>query len=256
MKVIILAGGFGSRLSEYTETIPKPMVKIGNKPILFHIMNYFASFGYNDFIIALGYKGEVIKDFFINYKMLNSDFSIDMSNDSISVQNKSKLNWKVTLVDTGLNSMTGGRLLKLKKYIGNKEFLLTYGDGLSNVDIDKLIKFHRIHKKMVTVTAVRPVARFGELKIIDNQVNSFQEKPQTEEGWINGGFFVMKPKFINFINDEKTVLEKEPLENAVSMKELFAYKHYGFWQCMDTIRDKDRLEEIYYSGKAPWIIND
>ena len=256
MKVVILAGGFGSRISEYTEAIPKPMIKIGDKPILYHIMNYYASYGHNEFIIALGYKSEIIKDYFLNYKVLNSDFTIDMSSEQISIHNKNSIDWKITLVDTGLDAMTGGRLIKLKKFIGKQDFMLTYGDGLSNVDLKKLLEFHKNHNKMVTVTAVRPSARFGELKIINDKVERFEEKPQIGDGWINGGFFVMKSIFIDLIKDEKTILERAPLEKVAIMNELNAYKHNDFWHCMDTKRDKDRLEEIYYSGKVPWIIND
>ena len=256
MKVVILAGGFGSRISEYTEAIPKPMIKIGDKPILYHIMNYYASYGHNEFIIALGYKSEIIKDYFLNYKVLNSDFTINMSSEQITVHNKSSINWKITLVDTGSNAMTGGRLIKLKKFIGKQDFMLTYGDGLSNVDLKKLLKFHKNHNKMVTVTAVRPSARFGELKIVNDKVERFEEKPQISDGWINGGFFIMKSIFIDLIKDEKTILERAPLEKVAIMNELNAYKHNDFWHCMDTKRDKDRLEEIYYSGKVPWIIND
>jgi glucose-1-phosphate cytidylyltransferase len=256
MKVVILAGGFGSRISEYTEAIPKPMIKIGDKPILYHIMNYYASYGHNEFIIALGYKSEIIKDYFLNYKVLNSDFTINMSSEQITVHNKSSIDWKITLVDTGSNAMTGGRLIKLKKFIGKQDFMLTYGDGLSNVDLKKLLKFHKNHNKMVTVTAVRPSARFGELKIVNDKVERFEEKPQISDGWINGGFFVMKSIFIDLIKDEKTILERAPLEKVAIMNELNAYKHNDFWHCMDTKRDKDRLEEIYYSGKVPWIIND
>tara|TARA_B000000532_G_C18832383_1_gene390959 strand:- start:231 stop:1031 length:801 start_codon:yes stop_codon:yes gene_type:complete len=253
MKVIILAGGFGSRLSEYTESIPKPMVKIGNKPILFHIMNYYYKFGFKEFIIALGYKSEIIKEYFLNYSALNSSFTINLKNNNIQIHSKIKLDWTVSLVDTGLNTMTGGRLLRLKEYIGKNNFMLTYGDGLSNIDISKLNKFHRLNKKIVTVSAVRPIARFGELNIKNDHVKSFQEKPQISDGWINGGFFVMEPEFLNLIKNDETILEKEPLEKAVKMKELSAYKHEGFWQCMDTKRDRDRLEEIYNSGSAPWI---
>ena len=253
MKVIILAGGFGSRLSEYTEAIPKPMVKIGNKPILFHLMKYYYKFGFKDFIIALGYKSEIIKDYFLNYSALNSSFTINLENNDIEIHDNVKLDWKVTLVDTGLNTMTGGRLLRLKDHVGKKDFMLTYGDGLSNIDLSKLIEFHNENRKIVTVSAVRPVARFGELNIESGSVKSFQEKPQISDGWINGGFFVMNPKILNYIDNDSTILEKEPLEKMVSMNELSAYKHSGFWQCMDTKRDKDRLEEIYNSGSVPWL---
>ena len=216
-------------------------------------MNYYYKFGFKEFIIALGYKSEIIKEYFLNYSALNSSFTINLKNNDIQIHSKIKLDWTVSLVDTGLNTMTGGRLLRLKEYIGKNNFMLTYGDGLSNIDISKLNKFHRLNKKIVTVSAVRPIARFGELNIKNDYVKSFQEKPQISDGWINGGFFVMEPEFLNLIKNDETILEKEPLEKAVKMKELSAYKHEGFWQCMDTKRDRDRLEEIYYNGTAPWL---
>jgi glucose-1-phosphate cytidylyltransferase len=223
MKVVILAGGFGTRLSEYTKTIPKPMVKVGGKPIIFQIMKLYAKYGFNDFYIALGYKGEVIKSFF----------------------KKKFYNWNVTLVDTGKKTMTGGRLKKMKNLFGkNETFMMTYGDGLSNVNIKKLLTFHKKNKKLVTLTAVRPPARFGVIKLKGNFVNYFKEKSKMDEGWINGGFFVMNAKFLNFIKNSQTFLEKEPLERATKQKQLAAFKHRGFWQCMDTKRDKDKLDEI------------
>lgn len=250
MKVVILAGGFGTRLSEYTETIPKPMVKIGEKPMLWHIMKIYEKYGYKDFNIALGYKSEVIKDFFLNYREINSDFSIDLANGNIKTHQSTEVDWKVTLVDTGLNSMTGGRIKRMKSFIGNETFLLTYGDGLANIDIEKLVSFHRNHGKLATVTAVHPGARFGELNLDGDVVTSFEEKPQVTQGWINGGYFVFEPEFLDLISDDSTVLEKEPLENAAQMGELRAFKHEGFWKCMDTKRDKDFLEEIW-KGKNP-----
>ena len=253
MKVIILAGGFGTRLSEYTELIPKPMVLIGNKPILWHIMKTFEKYNQKDFFIALGYKSEYIKDYFSKYKTLNSDFTINLKTGEYTSHNKEDLDWNVTLVNTGLNSMTGGRVKRLKEFIGKETFLLTYGDGLSDIDIDKLIKFHRNHGKMVTVSAVHPIARFGELNLEGDSVVSFNEKPQTQQGWINGGYFVIEPNFFDLIDSDSTVLEKEPLELAAKMGELVAYKHEGFWKCMDTKRDKDSLEEMYRLGNAPWI---
>lgn len=253
MKAIILAGGFGTRLSEYTDVIPKPMVPIGGKPILWHIMNHFARFNHNDFYIALGYKAEVVKEYFLNYRSLNSDFSVNLETGKITHYNSPKVDWNVTLVNTGANTMTGGRLLRMKEIIGNETFLLTYGDGLSNVDIDKLIQFHKSHKKMITVTAVHPGARFGELEIETGRVISFQEKPQTTQGWINGGFFVIEPSFIDLLENDQTILEKSPLETASKNGELMAYQHEGFWQCMDTKRDKDHLEELFQSGRAPWL---
>jgi glucose-1-phosphate cytidylyltransferase len=254
MKVVILSGGFGTRLSEYTDTIPKPMVTIGGKPILWHIMNHYAHFGFTDFYLALGYKAEVVKDFFLNYRSLNSDFTINLENGHILSYNSPSVNWKVTLVNTGLNTMTGGRVLRMKDYIGNEAFMLTYGDGLSNVNLAELVKFHTLHKKLITVTAVHPVARFGELIIEDENVISFQEKPQISEGWINGGYFVVEPKFFDLIEDDQTILERRPLEVATEKKELVAFKHGGFWQCMDTKRDRDYLEELWNSGKAPWSV--
>ncbi len=230
MKVILLAGGFGTRLSEYTETLPKPMVEIGGKPILWHIMNFYAKYNHKNFYIALGYKGEIIKKYFSN---LSED-------------------WEINLIDTGQETMTGGRVKRLKNLIGNETCLLTYGDGLSNINLNSLIDFHKKHGKLVTVSAVRPPARFGAIKLNNDRVVNFKEKSKTEEGWINGGFFVIEPKFFDFIEGDKTYLEREPLEKAVREKELYAFKHNGFWQCMDTKRDKDNLEEIYSKG-APWI---
>lgn len=253
MKVIILAGGFGTRLSEYTELIPKPMVLIGDKPILWHIMKSFEKYNHKDFFIALGYKSEFIKDYFLKYKTLNSDFTVDLETGEYHTHQKDHLDWKVTLVNTGLNSMTGGRVKRLKEFIGNETFMMTYGDGLSNIDIDKLIKFHHSHGKMVTVSAVHPIARFGELNLKGDNVISFNEKPQTKQGWINGGYFVVEPRFFDLIDGDSTILEKEPLELASKMGELIAYKHEGFWHCMDTKRDKDSLEDIYESGNAPWL---
>lgn len=252
MKVVILAGGYGTRLSEYTDSIPKPMVPIGGIPILVHIMKNYANYGFNDFQIALGYKSEIIKQYFLNFKMLNSNFKIDLNNNEISFFNDNNLDWQVSLIDTGLNSMTGGRVKKMQPYIGENTFLMTYGDGLSDININELIKFHKSHGKMITVSAVRPIARFGEINIINNLVTSFKEKPQMNNGWINGGFFVIEPEFFKFINDDQTILEKEPLEKAVQMGELMAYYHHGFWRCMDTKRDKDDLEKLWKSNNAPW----
>jgi len=227
MKIIILAGGLGSRISEYTKTIPKPMIKIGNKPMVLHIMEHFAKFGFKEFYIAVGYKGDVIKKFF---------------------KNKFK-KWNINIIETGKNTMTGGRLKKLKKYLKNETFLMTYGDGVSNVNIKKLIKFQKKKKKLVTITAVRPPARFGVLKIKNDKVIYFKEKSKLDEGWINGGFFVMESAFLNYIDNDKTFLEREPLEKVLKKKQLNAYKHNGFWQCMDTKRDKDNLEKIFKNKK-------
>jgi len=252
MKVIILAGGFGTRLSEYTESIPKPMVTIGGKPILWHIMNTYAKFDHKDFYVALGYKSEVVKEYFLNYRALNSDFTVDLSNGDIAEHQKDIVDWKVTLVDTGMNSMTGGRVKRMESFIGKETFLITYGDGVADINIDALVKFHKSHGKMVTVTAVHPGARFGALDMNDNIVNSFKEKPQVNQGWINGGYFVIEPEFFDLIEGDSTIMEKLPLEKVVQMGELMAYHHNGYWQCMDTKRDRDHLEELWDTGKAPW----
>ena len=252
MKVILLAGGLGTRLSKYTETLPKPMVQIGGKPILWHIMKNYAHFGHKDFYVALGYKAEVIKDYFLHYRTLNADFTVDLGTGVVNSHQLDEVDWKVTLVNTGQNSMTGGRVKRMKPFIGNETCLLNYGDGLSNVDLDQLIKFHKSHGKLVTVTAVHPGARFGELEIKGKQVTSFQEKPQTKQGWINGGYFVIEPKFFELIEGDQTILEREPLEYTAQMGELMTYQHEGFWQCMDTKRDRDNLEDFWHSGKVPW----
>ena len=254
MKVILLAGGFGTRLSEYTESIPKPMVMIGDKPIIWHIMKRYSLFGHKEFILALGYKQEAFKDYFLNYKILNSDFSINLENSEVNLHKKQKIDWTVNLISTGINTMTGGRVKRVEKYTDGETCLLTYGDGLSDVNIDELIDFHKSHGKLVTMTAVRPNARFGELQISGNTITSFEEKPQTNQGWVNGGFFVIEPEFFKLIGNDETVLEKEPLEKACELNELMAYKHEGFWQCMDTKRDWQVLEDHYKSTKIPWLI--
>jgi len=222
MKVVILAGGFGTRLSEYTKIVPKPMVKVGGKPILLHIMNHYAKYGFDNFYIALGYKGEIIKKYF----------------------KKKKFKWKINLIETGKNTMTGGRLLKMKKYIGNETFMATYGDGISDVNLKKLVKFHKKSKKIATLTAVRPPARFGGLKLSGNSVKYFKEKSKLDESWINGGFFVLEPEIFKFIKNNNTYFEREPLENLKKKKQLAALKHNGFWQCMDTKRDKDNIDKL------------
>ena len=254
MKTIILAGGFGTRLHEYTSSIPKPMVPVGGKPIIFHLMNFYASYGHEDFYLALGYKAEVIKEYFLNFSTLNSDFTINLQENSLKVHKENHLDWDVTLVDTGINSMTGGRVKRMQDFIGNETFMLTYGDGLSDVDIKKLIEFHKSHGKIATVSAVHPSARFGELDIEGNEVKSFKEKPQVTNGWINGGFFVFEPEIFNYIHDDSTVLEQDPLEKLSSDGELMAFFHEGFWQCMDTKRDKDFLENLWNQKDTPWII--
>jgi glucose-1-phosphate cytidylyltransferase len=252
MKVVILAGGFGTRLSEYTQGIPKPMVSIGGSPIIWHIMNIYAKYGYKDFFVALGYKSELIKEYFLNYPSLNSDFTINLGSGALTSHQKDSVDWKVTLVDTGLNPMTGGRLKRMQDYVGNETFLLTYGDGVSDINIEELVNFHKNHGKMVTVSAVHPGARFGELDLNGDVVASFKEKPQTSQGWINGGFFVIEPEFFNFIDGDDTILEKDPLEKAAEMGQLMSYRHHGFWQCMDTKRDRDSLEELWETNNAPW----
>lgn len=252
MKVVLLAGGFGTRLAEYTDVIPKPMVPVGGKPILWHIMKTFAHFGHKDFYVALGYKAAVIKEYFLNYRALNADFTVNLATGTVSPHQIDPVDWQVTLVHTGDASMTGGRVKRMREYVGNETFMLTYGDGVANVDVDALLRFHRQHGKMVTVTAVRPAARFGELGIVDDRVESFKEKPQMHEGWINGGFFVIEPRFLDLIEGDATLLEREPLETAARMGELMAYKHDGFWHCMDTKRDHDLLESLWREG-APWL---
>ncbi len=251
MKVIILAGGFGTRLAEYTDVIPKPMVPIGGKPILWHIMQTYARYGHKDFYVALGYKAELIKEYFLNYRALNADFNVDLATGIVTSHQLDAVDWRVTLVDTGLKSMTGGRVKRMQKLIGNETCMLTYGDGLANINLDALLAFHHSHSKRVTVTAVRPAARFGELELDQERVSRFKEKPQMHEGWINGGYFVIEPAFFDLIAGDDTVLEKEPLECAAVMNELCAYRHEGFWQCMDTKRDHDALEEMY-KGDRPW----
>lgn len=254
MKVVLLAGGFGTRLSEYTEHTPKPMVTIGGRPILWHIMNTYARYGHSDFFVALGYKAELVKEYFLNYRSLNSDFTVDLSSGDVVSHQTDELDWRVTLVHTGLDSMTGGRVRRMKKFVGNETFLLTYGDGVADININGLIDFHHSHRKMVTVSAVHPAARFGELDLEGEDVKTFKEKPQTSKGWINGGYFVVEPEFLEFIDGDSTVLEKEPLEQVAKMGELVAYQHNGYWQCMDTKRDRDALEALWQSGEAPWKV--
>lgn len=252
MKVILLAGGLGTRLAEYTDLIPKPMVPIGSKPILWHIMGIYAQHGHKDFYVALGYKGETIKEYFLNYRSLNSDFTIDLKSGTVQSHQQDQVDWNVTLVNTGENTMTGGRVKRMKPYVGNETCMLTYGDGLSDVNISELLKFHKSHGKMITVTAVRPVARFGEIQLENSAVINFKEKQQMHEGWINGGFFIIEPGVFEYIDSDSTLFEREPLEALVSEGQLMAYKHEGFWQCMDTKRDHEMLEEVWAKG-APWL---
>ena len=252
MKIVILAGGLGTRISELTKVIPKPMIKVVGKPIIHRIIDHFLLYGYKEFYIALGYKAEVIKEYFLNYRAFNSDFTIDMKSGAINSHHVDTPDWRVTLVNTGDKSMTGGRVKRMQPFIGNETCLLTYGDGVANIDLNALLAFHRSHGKMVTVSAVRPVARFGELHLKNDTVVNFREKPQLDDGWINGGFFVLEPEFFDLIDDDTTLLEREPLEIAAKKSELKAYRHEGFWHCMDTKRDHEMLEALWSKG-APWV---
>jgi len=253
MKTVILCGGLGTRLSEETQVKPKPMVEIGGRPMLWHIMKIYERHGFNDFTLALGYKGEVIKDYFLNYHARQSDLTVHLQGGQVDYSNPTAEDWRVSMIDTGANSMTGGRLLRLKPHLeSDGTFMLTYGDGVSDVDLTELLAFHRSHGRLATVTAVRPPVRFGELSIEKNRVTKFQEKPQAGEGWINGGFFVFEPGVFDFISDDSTLLEREPLEQIAEEGELMVYQHPGYWQCMDTVRDKATLEDLWVNDKAPW----
>ena len=253
MKAVILAGGLGTRLSEETGTRPKPMVEIGGRPILWHILKIYSQQGINDFVICCGYKGYLIKEYFANYFMHMSDVTFDMKENRMEVHQSVAEPWRVTLVDTGDDSGTGGRLKRVAKYVeGEDAFCMTYGDGVSNVDVAGSIAFHRTHGKLVTVTAVQPPARFGGLEIEGTSIANFQEKPKGEGGWVNGGFFVLSPKVLNEIESDGVMFEREPIQNLTAMKQVQAFFHPGFWQPMDTLRDKQRLEDLWSSGKAPW----
>jgi len=255
MKVVILAGGLGTRLAEETTIKPKPMVEIGGKPILWHIMKIYSHFGFNEFIICLGYKGYIIKEFFANYFLHESDITIDVANNKMKIHNNSSEPWVVTLVNTGENTMTGGRILRIKEYVNNEPFMLTYGDGVGNIDIKKLIEHHKSSGQIATVTASQPVGRFGALKIDSNYlVNSFQEKPAGDGSWINAGFFVLEPGVFNYLNDDTTIFEREPLQRLAKENQLKAYYHNGFWMPMDKLSDKQDLEKMWLTGKAPWKI--
>ena len=256
MKVVILAGGYGTRISEETDIKPKPMVLIGEKPILWHIMKMYSSFGFNDFVILLGYKGYYIKEYFANYFLHQSDVTIDLQTNEIETHSNTSEPWKVTLVDTGLESMTGARIKKAQKYIGNETFLLTYGDGLSDVNIKETVAFHHAHGKSLTMTAVQPEARFGNLEITDTEnVQSFLEKPSSEGGWINGGFFVCEPKVFDYVTEETScTFETTALQKLTEDGEVYAYKHKRFWQCMDTLRDNQRLNTLWRENSAPWKV--
>jgi glucose-1-phosphate cytidylyltransferase len=256
MKAVILAGGLGTRISEETSTKPKPMVEIGGKPILWHIMKSYSAHGVNDFVICCGYKGYVIKEYFANYFLHMSDVTFDMQNNQMEVHTRNTEPWKVTLVDTGDETMTGGRLKRVRPYISDEEmFCFTYGDGVSDVNISELIAFHKSHGKLATLTATQPPGRFGALNLEGQKINSFQEKPQGDGAWINGGYFVLSPKVIDYIDDDSTTWEKSPMENLAKDGQLDAFFHHGFWQPMDTLRDKIHLEEMWQAGNAPWKIS-
>lgn len=252
MKVLLLAGGLGTRISEETHLKPKPMIEIGGKPILWHIMKMYSHYGFNDFTVLLGYKGYVVKEFFANYFLHQSDVTVDLAENKITIHNNKSEPWKITLLDTGLHSMTGGRILRARKYIGEEPFMLTYGDGVSDVNIKALEEYHRSHSGCITMTSVQPDGRFGSLKMDGDRISQFLEKPKGDGGWINGGFFVCDPKVFEYIDGDSTIFEREPLERMAEDKELFAFKHTGFWKPMDTLRDKNQLEEMLTNNTAKW----
>lgn len=254
MKVGILAGGYGTRLAEETEIKPKPMVEIGGRPILWHIMMIYAHYGYKNFVIALGYKGEYIKKYMVDYCSLQSNLTVSLRNGEVKVHGEHQQDWEVELIETGMKTMTGGRIKRLAPYLGKETFMLTWGDGLADVDINKLLKFHRSHGKLATVTAVRPPARYGYMMFEEDQVKEFTEKPQIGEGWINGAFFVLEPGIFDYIDGDDTVWEKEPMERLAADGQLMAFRHTSFWQCMDTLREKHILETLWQSGNPPWKV--
>jgi glucose-1-phosphate cytidylyltransferase len=252
MKVAILAGGFGSRLAEETEIKPKPMVEIGGHPILWHIMMHYSHYDFKDFVIALGYKGEVIKKYMVDYASLNSDLTVNLKTGEVKMKEGDKQDWTIELIDTGMRTQTGGRIKRLAPYLGDHTFMLTWGDGVSDVNLRDLLAFHRLHGKYATLTAVRPPARYGHLVLDGDQVKIFDEKPQLKEGWINGAFFVLEPEVFDYIDGDDTVWEREPLERLAKDGQLMAYQHISFWQCMDTLREKHLLNAIWETGNAPW----
>jgi len=254
MKVAILAGGLGTRLSEETTVKPKPMVEIGGKPMLWHIMHIYAAYGYKEFVVALGYKGDIIKDYFLNYHNHSRNLTVKLHTGEAIIHNGFSEDWTVHLLDTGVETQTGGRVKQMAEFIGNEPFMLTYGDGVSNVNISELVKFHHAHGKLATMTAVHPSARFGQIVLKDERVIEFAEKPQTGEGWINGGFFVLQPEIVNYIEDDQTIWERKPMEQLAADGQLIAYRHNEFWQCMDTLRDVQLLNNLWNSGNAPWKI--
>ena len=254
MKVVILAGGKGTRLAEETSVRPKPLVEIGGKPILWHIMRVYAARGFKDFLVACGYKGELIKEYFHNFSVHSSDYLIDLGTGDRTLVNGCGIDWRVGLIDTGVETMTGGRLLRLRKLIGDEPFMVTYGDGLGDINVCALAEFHRSHGKIATVTAVRPPSRFGNLTLSGATVCEFAEKPQADDGWINGGFFVFNPEIFDYLEDDESVLEREPLERLAKERQLMAFRHAGFWQPMDTLRERMLLDSLWTTGKAPWKI--
>ena len=254
MKVVILAGGLGTRLAEETDLKPKPMVEIGGYPILWHIIKIYAHYGFKDFYVTLGYKGETIKRFFHDYLALSGDLTIDFSNNKIDVKNRDCEDWNINLIDTGQNSMTGGRVKRLAEHLRGETFMVTYGDGVCNVNIGELVKFHRSHGKLATVTAVHPPARYGELLIGEDSTAGFSEKPQAQRGWINGGFLVFEPQILDYLSGDESILELDALERLAREKQLVAYKHSDFWQCVDTLHDKRQLEQAWKNGNPPWKV--
>jgi len=254
MKVLILAGGYGTRLSEMTEVRPKPMVEIGGKPMLWHIMKIYSHYGFNDFVVLLGYKGYFIKEYFANYFLHQSDVTFDLKENSMKVHNNSSEDWKVTLIDTGQDTMTGGRIKRAKEYIDDEPFLCTYGDGVCNANITELVNYHKSHNKLMTVTAIQPEGRYGALEMKGDSIQSFMEKPKGDGAWINGGFFVCQPEVMDYIDNDRTVFEKEPIEDIAKAGQLQAYRHEGFWHSMDTLRDRNRLDAMWKEDRAPWKI--